>query len=85
MVNQEFGLPQSQRDGVWSGKVYNGIKTSRAEFFKKVSDLGLAGGVAGFQFWNLGPEVKDKSYQVSPTDSPAVRKVLEQYAPRRNP
>jgi len=84
LINQEFGLPQSQGDAVWSGAVYNGIKTSRAEFFKNVYDLGLAGNVAGFQFWNLGPEVKDKSYQVSPTNSPAVWKVLRQYAPARH-
>jgi len=40
----------------------------------------------GMQFRHQGsPEVKDKSYQVSPASSPAVWKVLKQYVPRRNP
>ena len=78
-IDQEFGLPQNMGDGVWSGKDYNQLHLSRAAFFKEVYEAGLREGVVGFQFWNLGTEVKPGSYEISPA-FPAVWSVIRQFS-----
>ena len=76
----EFGIPQYMGDCTWSGQTYNGINTSRADFFANVYDRGLAGGTAAFVFWNLGEQVGDTSYNVSPTVSPCTWAVIQRYS-----
>ena len=76
----EFGIPQYMGDCVWSGQTFNSIHTSRADFCANVYDRGLAGGTAAFVFWNLGNQVGDTSYNVSPTVSPCTWAVIQQYA-----
>lgn len=66
LINAEFGEPQSVGDCDWSGVSYNGLRLSRSAFFRQVVDAGRRGGAVGFMFWNLGPEVGPKSYEVSP-------------------
>lgn len=78
--DEEFGLPQSQGDAVFAGGAgYNQIKTSRAQFFDTVYSTGESLGVVGFIFWNIGCEVGDSSYEVSPL-TPAVWQVIKQHA-----
>lgn len=66
MLIEEFGMPQYVGDGAFSGEPYNGIQTGRATFFQTVYDEGGRLGVYGFIFWNLGCQVGDQSYEVSP-------------------
>jgi hypothetical protein len=82
MFNAEFGEPQQVGDCTWSGTPYNGIQTSRAQFFQNAYDLGQQGGVAGFLFWNLGPQVAATSYQVNPKDFPCTWQVIKSHAPQ---
>src|SRR5438874_641091 len=79
-VDEEFGMPQSMGDARYTGGVYNGIRTSRAQFFEDVYSLGEENGVYGFVFWDLGCELGDKSYQVGPK-TPAVWHVIQEHAP----
>jgi hypothetical protein len=83
-VDEEFGMPQYTGDCSFSGTPYNGISTSRADFFKNVYNEGVAGGAAGFEFWNLGDEVASSSYEVSPS-FPCLWAVLQQYSPPAQP
>lgn len=69
MIEAEFGEPQEVGDCEWSGVAYNRLEMSRTEFYRKVFDLGQRGGVAAFLFWNLGPELGARSYEVSPSQS----------------
>ena len=66
LINAEFGEPQGVGDCQWSGVSYNGLRLSRVAFFQQVVEAGQRGGAAGFLFWNLGPELGPKSYEVSP-------------------
>src|SRR5438132_1448368 len=79
-VDEEFGMPQNMGDGMYTGEVYNNIRTSRAQFFEDVYSLGEENGVDGFVFWDLGCELGDKSYQVGPK-TPAVWHVIQKHAP----
>jgi hypothetical protein len=81
-VDEEFGLPQGMGDAIYTGEVYNSIRTNRAEFFDAVYSIGAAEGVAGFVFWNMGCQLGDQSYQVSPL-TPAVWKVIKEHAPAK--
>ncbi len=83
-VDEEFGMPQSSGDCNWSGTAYNGINTDRADFFRQVYERGIAGGVAGFQFWNLGSEIAPRSYEIS-SSAPCLWQVLQQYSPPPRP
>jgi hypothetical protein len=80
LCDEEFGMPQSLGDGDFSGQVTNGIKTSRAKFFDNVYLAGEKEGVESFVFWNLGCEIKEKSYEVSPR-TPAVWKAIQSHSP----
>lgn len=66
LINAEFGEPQGVGDCSWSGVAYNGLRVGRAEFYRQVLEAGRRGGAVGFLFWNLGPELGPKSYEVSP-------------------
>jgi hypothetical protein len=81
-IDEEFGMPQYMGDGKNTGKVYNHIRTSRAQFFENVYNLGEENGVGGFVFWDLGCELRDTSYQVGPT-TPAVWHVIQAHAPNQ--
>ena len=74
----EFGIPQNMGDCEWSGQTFNGIATSRADFFANVYAGGTNGGTAAFVFWNLGNQVGDTSYNVSPTVSPCTWAIIQQ-------
>jgi hypothetical protein len=82
MVDEEFGLQQDQGDGSATGQVYNGLQISRAQFYNEVYNIGEANGTQGFVFWNLGCEMADTSYEVSP-NTPAVWQVVQQHAPQK--
>jgi hypothetical protein len=79
MCDQEFGMPQYLGDDTFSGMGYNAIDVSRAQFFDDVYTTGEKMGVTSFAFWNLGCQLKDTSYEVSPK-TPAVWKVLQKHA-----
>ena len=83
-VDEEFGMPQSSGDCSYSGTPFNGITTDRADFYTNVYNEGLAGGVVGFQFWNLGDQVASSSYEVSPNFS-CLWAVLQQFSPPAQP
>ena len=80
LVDEEFGMPQYMGDMKYTGKVYNHIQTSRAQFFEDVYRLGEENAVGGFVFWDLGCELRVTSYQVGPT-TPAVWRVIQAHAP----
>ena len=80
LVDEEFGMPQHQGDATFvGGSGYNQITTSRAQFFDTVYKSGTSLGVAAFIFWNMGCEIKDTGYEVSPL-TPAVWQVIMQHA-----
>jgi endo-1,4-beta-mannosidase len=80
LVDEEFGMPQSQGDEVATGRTYNGLQISRSAFYRKVYTIGEANGVVGFIFWNLGCVIGGTHYEVSP-DTSAVWHVIQQHAP----
>lgn len=82
MVDEEFGLPQRMGDAASTGQAYNGIFSSRAQFFETVYSSGEQGGVAGFVFWDMGCELAAGSYQISPK-TPAVWHVIQAHAPTK--
>ncbi len=82
LVDEEFGLPQQMGDGETTGAVYNGLQTSRVQFYENVYNLGEENGVVGFVFWDLGCQLKDSSYQVSPL-TPALWRVIQEHAPNK--
>ncbi len=82
LVDEEFGLPQQMGDGETTGAVYNGLQTSRVQFYEDVYNLGEENGVVGFVFWDLGCQLKDSSYQVSPL-TPALWRVIQEHAPNK--
>jgi len=79
LVDEEFGMPQSLGDAVFSGASYNGIAMSRAQFFQAVYQGGDGVGVHAFIFWNLGCQIKAQGYDVGP-ETPAVWQVIQQFA-----
>lgn len=64
-VLEEFGFQQSLGDA------------ARAAAFADIFARAHAAGAAGIGFWNLGPEVNPKSYDLSPA-TPAVWQVVQQ-------
>lgn len=85
MDNEEFGMPQFLGDCTYSGTGYNSVNTSRATFFTNVYTLGLAGGAAGFQFWNLGEQVASTSYNCAPDTTPCVWAAIQAFSPPPRP
>jgi hypothetical protein len=80
LVDEEFGMPQYLGDGSATGQSYNGISTSRAQFYANVYTEGEQHGVIGFVFWNLGCQIGSTSYEVSPL-TPAVWQVVAAHGP----
>jgi hypothetical protein len=79
-LDEEFGMTQASGDGTYTGIAYEGIETSRADFYQNVYSIGNANGIQGFVFWNLGCQMNDTSYDVSP-QTPAVWQVVQDFAP----
>jgi hypothetical protein len=80
-LDEEFGMPQSLGDATFAGGAgFNGIKTSRAQFYQDVYSAGEGAGVQGFVFWDLGCGLRSSSYQVSPA-TPATWRVIKQHGP----
>jgi hypothetical protein len=82
MVDEEFGMPQSMGDATYAGGStgYNGLYTSRAQFFQTVYQLGEGHSVTSFVFWNLGCQIGTGSFEVSP-NTPAVWQVITSHGP----
>jgi hypothetical protein len=80
LVDEEFGMPQYLGDSTATGQSYNGVTTSRAQFYTNVYAEGEHLGVIGFVFWNLGCQLKSSSYEVSPL-TPAVWQVVAAHGP----
>lgn len=80
LLDEEFGMPQSSGDAVYSGIPYNSLEMSRADFFRAVYSEGEANGVSGFIFWNLGCKLDSNSYDVS-AQTPAVWRAVQAFAP----
>ena len=80
LIDEEFGMPQYLGDAVATGQSFNSISTSRAQFFSKVYTEGSQNGVSGFIFWNLGCQIGNTSYDVSPL-TPAVWQVVTAHGP----
>jgi hypothetical protein len=76
-VDEEFGMPQGLGDSVYKGKSYNGIATSRAQFYQQIYSDGESLGVAGFVFWNLANLSGPSHYDVYPGVTPAVWAVVK--------
>jgi hypothetical protein len=81
-VDEEFGLPQGMGDARSTGKVYNSLQEGRAQFYEQVYSIGETGGVAAFVFWDMGCQLGNGSYQVSPL-TPAVWSVIQKHAPNK--
>ena len=81
-VDEEFGLPQGMGDASYSGEDYNGLQTSRAQFYEDVYSFGEQAGVVGFAFWDLGCEIKATTYQINP-NTPAVWRAIQRHAPEK--
>lgn len=82
LVDEEFGMPQYMGDDTYTGgsSGYNGLYTSRAAFYHNVYAIGLSHGVTAFVFWNLGCQLGNQSYEVSPS-TPAVWQVIAANGP----
>ncbi len=80
-VDEEFGLPQGLGDATYTGEVYNNLQMSRAQFYEDIYSLGEQAAVVAFAFWDMGCEVRGKSYQVNP-NTPAVWQVILSHAPK---
>jgi len=78
-IDEEFGMPQSLGDGSYSGQAYNGITTSRAQFYQTVYTNGENLATAGFVFWNLADLSGSTHYDVYPGTTPAVWQVIQQH------
>jgi Cellulase (glycosyl hydrolase family 5) len=82
LADEEFGMPQYMGDAQYAGGSggYNGLYTSRAQFYQTVYTQGTSLGVASFAFWNLGCQLGSQSYEVSPL-TPAVWQVVASHGP----
>ncbi len=79
LMDEEFGMPQYTGDGSFTGVPYNGIQSDRAVFFQMTYSEGEQLGVDSFIFWNLGCQLGDQSYEVSP-ETAAVWQVVARHA-----
>lgn len=76
LINEEFGMPQSQGDGRWSGRTFNGLKMDRADFYSWNYQQQRLGRTQASIFWNDSCLVGPANYDVNPTDGPAVISVI---------
>ncbi len=81
VINEEFGMPQGQGDGTWSGQVFNGLSQDRADFYTWNYQQYQAGKFQAAIFWNDSCLANGTSnYDVNPAYGPAVISVIRQYA-----
>lgn len=76
LINEEFGMPQSQGDGTWSGKTFNGLKMDRADFYSWNYQQQTLGRTQASIFWNDSCLVGPSDYDVNPMAAPAVIAVI---------
>ena len=76
VINEEFGMPQSQGDGTWSGQTFNGLKVDRADFYSWNYLQQQDGRTQASIFWNDSCLVGPTDYDVNPTAGPAVIAVI---------
>ncbi len=81
--DEEFGMPQSLGDAAFTGGAgFEGIQTSRAQFYQDVYTIGEPVNIQGFVFWDLGCDLRSDSYQINP-NTPAVWQVVGQHGPNK--
>ena len=76
LINEEFGMPQSQGDGTWSGKIFNGLKVDRADFYTWNYQRQQNGMTQASIFWNDSCLVGPTDFDVNPVAGPAVIAVI---------
>jgi hypothetical protein len=76
LINEEFGMPQSQGDGTWSGQTFNGLKVDRADFYYWNFQQQNNGKTQASIFWNDSCLVGPTNYDVNPAAGPAVIGVI---------
>jgi hypothetical protein len=76
LINEEFGMPQSQGDGTWSGQTFNGLKVDRADFYAWNYQQQANGKTQASIFWNDSCLVGPANYDVNPMAGPAVLAVI---------
>jgi hypothetical protein len=76
LINEEFGMPQSQGDGTWSGQTFNGLKVDRADFYYWNYQQQNNGKTQASIFWNDSCLVGPSDYDVNPQAGPAVIAVI---------
>lgn len=76
LINEEFGMPQSQGDGSWSGLTFNGLKVDRADFYAWNFQQQTIGRTQASIFWNDSCLVGPIHYDVNPTAGPATIAVI---------
>ena len=81
-IDEEFGLPQSMGDSIYTGENYNHIMMGRAQFYQQVYSQGEENNVAGFIFWNMGCGIQNNYYEVNPQTT-AVWNVVQEHAPEK--
>lgn len=82
-LDEEFGTPQGLGDAIFvGGDGFNGIQTSRAQFFQDVYATGEPVNIQGFVFWDLGCDLRSDSFQINP-NTPATWLVIGQHGPNK--
>jgi len=76
LINEEFGMPQSQGDGTWSGQTFNGLKVDRADFYAWNYQQQNIGRTQASIFWNDSCLVGPTDYDVNPGAGPATIGVI---------
>lgn len=80
IINEEFGMPQSQGDGVWSGQTFNGLNVDRADFYSWNYQQQRDGKTQASIFWNDSCLVGPANYDVNPAAGPVVIAVIRSNA-----
>jgi hypothetical protein len=76
LINEEFGMPQSQGDGTWTGQTFNGLKVDRADFFTWNYQQQQQGRTQASIFWNDACLVGPTHFDVNPGAGPSVIAVI---------
>lgn len=76
IINEEFGMPQAQGDGTWSGQTFNGLKVDRADFYSWNYQQQKNGRTQASIFWNDSCLTGPADYDVNPAAGPAVIAVI---------
>jgi hypothetical protein len=76
IIDEEFGMPQSQGDGTWSGQTYNGLSVDRADFYTWNYQQQANGLTQSSVFWNDSCLVGPTDFDVNPSAGPAVIAVI---------